>query len=433
MGDRALPEHGRRGRIVAALAATAAVTLTVSIVMNPEPSFRAAVHGLRVWWEIVFPALLPFFAGSEILMGLGVVHLMGVLLEPLMRPLFNVPGAGSFVLAMGLASGYPIGAVLTARLREQELCTKVEGERLMSFANTADPLFMTGAVAVGMFGRADIAVTLLAAHYLSALSVGVIMRFYGPRHSQSGAAPGPASSSRGSLPARAWNALHEARARDGRPFGKLLGDAIGKSVSTLLLIGGFIILFSVLVRTLEGTGMIAWLAGGLRGLLAWAGLDPAVAGPVISGLFEITIGTEASSQAAASLRSRAAAASAVIAWSGMSVHAQVAAMIQGSGMRMAPYVAARAVHAVLAAAYTVWLWQPVAAWTAGWAIPVFWQVSPTGGPALWASRLLVSGLGVGGVLLASYLVFGFALAVRGVSFVFLNVPPPDRRTPRRRR
>ncbi len=128
------------------IVAAIAIAFTVFMVLNPEPAFGAALRGLRVWWDIVFPALLPFFVGSEILMGLGVVHFMGVLLEPLMRPLFNVPGAGSFVLAMGLASGYPIGAMLTARLRDQDLCTPIEGERLMAFANTADPLFMTGVV-----------------------------------------------------------------------------------------------------------------------------------------------------------------------------------------------------------------------------------------------------------------------------------------------
>ena len=50
---------------------------------------------------------------------LGVVHMMGVFLEPVMRPLFNVPGTGSFVMAMGLASGFPIGAILTAELRSR--------------------------------------------------------------------------------------------------------------------------------------------------------------------------------------------------------------------------------------------------------------------------------------------------------------------------
>ncbi len=110
-----------------------ASALTFCMVLYPEEAFSAAVKGLDVWWNIVFPALLPFFIGSEILMGLGVVHFMGVLLEPLMRPLFRIPGAGSFAVAMGLASGFPIGAILTTKMRLKNLVTRYEGERLMSF------------------------------------------------------------------------------------------------------------------------------------------------------------------------------------------------------------------------------------------------------------------------------------------------------------
>lgn len=126
--------------------AIVAVSIVVAMVVYPDVAFKSAVRGLLLWWEVVFPALLPFFVGAEILMGLGVVHYMGVMLEPLMRPLFNLPGVGSFVMAMGLASGYPIGAVLTSRLRKQDLCSKTESERLVSFCNTADPLFMAGAI-----------------------------------------------------------------------------------------------------------------------------------------------------------------------------------------------------------------------------------------------------------------------------------------------
>ncbi|MBO8142223.1 MAG: hypothetical protein H0Z37_08630, partial [Firmicutes bacterium] len=55
-----------------------------------------------------------------------------------------------------------------------------------------------------------------------------------------------------------------------------------------------------------------------------------------------------------SLLDKAVAASAIIAWSGLSVHAQVAAMVHGTDIRLWPYVSARALHALLAAAFT-WL------------------------------------------------------------------------------
>ena len=104
------------------------IIVTIAIVRYPEEAFEASVYGLRLWFDVVLPALLPFFAMAEILMGLGVVHFMGVLLEPFMRPVFRIPGVGAFAVAMGLASGYPIGAKITARLRRENLCDQVEGE-----------------------------------------------------------------------------------------------------------------------------------------------------------------------------------------------------------------------------------------------------------------------------------------------------------------
>ena len=90
---------GYRSRLLAYSMALCAVFITIAMVQYPKPTFDAAIMGLNLWWTVVFPSLLPFFILSEILMGLGVVHFIGVLLEPLMRPVFNVPGIGAFALS----------------------------------------------------------------------------------------------------------------------------------------------------------------------------------------------------------------------------------------------------------------------------------------------------------------------------------------------
>lgn len=148
MGVRDRGRHYRSYALTYILAFSV-VFITVAMVTYPKDAFDSAIQGLNLWWTVVFPALLPFFILSELLMGFGVVHFIGVILEPLMRPVFNVPGVGAFAMSMGLASGYPMDAVITCKFRKDNLCTAVEAERLLSFTNTADPLFMFGAVAVG--------------------------------------------------------------------------------------------------------------------------------------------------------------------------------------------------------------------------------------------------------------------------------------------
>src|SRR5690625_7840219 len=91
-----------------------------------------------MWWEVVFPSLLPFFITAELLIGFGIVQYIGALFEPIMRPLFNVPGVGSFAWIMGMASGYPSGAKISVRLRDRK--SVVQGK--------AAQLFVAGGVKV---------------------------------------------------------------------------------------------------------------------------------------------------------------------------------------------------------------------------------------------------------------------------------------------
>lgn len=380
---RRLPRHRRH--LVTYLLAGSAIILTLAMVRYPQEAFEASVAGLEVWWHIVFPALLPFFVFAQILIGLGVVHMMGVFLEPVMRPVFNVPGTGSFVMAMGLASGFPIGAILTSELRRRNLCNRVEAERLLSFTNTADPLFMFGAVAVGMLGYPQIGVTLAAAHYLSSLTLGLIMRFY--RHRETGSAEPASQRRQGGLISRALNALVEARQKDGRPIGQLLGDAIRKSVDTLMLIGGFIILFSVIIRIMDVMGIVAMFSQGLVPILRLVGLNPQLASALFSGIVEIDLGCQYTALLAeVSLRDKLIASSMIIAWSGLSVHGQVASIVSGTDIRISPYIAARFVHAILAGIYTALLFGPFAKTAESTVIPVLLQTIPRSTPGFWWSR-----------------------------------------------
>ncbi len=375
-----------RDKIATLFLCVLGVLVVLSMVLQPSIAYEAAVEGLETWWGIVFPALLPFFIGSQILLGLGVVHAMGVMLEPIMRPLFNVPGCGSFVLAMGLASGYPIGAVLTGNMRRDSMLNKYEGERLVSAANTADPLFMSGAIAVGMFNNVTLAPLIMAAHYISALLNGLIVRFYAPR------APRTKAPEAGHepVPARAVRAMFRARAEDGRPLGSLMGDAVQKSINTLLIIGGFIILLSVVINVLEAAPLAGILGAVFSSALAAVGLSGELAPAVLRGTFEITLGCQATaSSMTVPLADRLILTGAVVAWSGLSVHAQVAALLHDTDINVVPYMTSRMIHGCLAGVIT-WLLLPYAPQLStglGGVLPVLALPSPAAGILTWGLML----------------------------------------------
>lgn len=326
-----------------------ALVFAISMAMYPREVFDGATLGLKTWWNIVFPALLPFFIASELLMNFGVVHFMGVLLEPVMRPLFNVPGAGSFVMMVGYFSGYPIGSMVTARLRLEGLCTRVEAERLMSFTNNSSPLFMLAAVAIGMFNNPMVGLLIAGAHYLSNLTLGLFLRFYGRDYRERSR---EISAKDGSIVQHAFRRMLQVQRKDSRPPGKIMSDAVRSAVMNLLNIGGFIILFAVIIRLLTIAGVIDALARLLGIILLPLGFEPCILPALGSGFFEMTIGSKLASEAAAPLTQQVTAVGMILAWSGLSVHAQAASMIAETDIRMKPFIITRLAHTALAGLYT---------------------------------------------------------------------------------
>nr|WP_246629184.1 sporulation integral membrane protein YlbJ [Mesobacillus maritimus] len=329
--------------------------MAVSMIIFPQESLDASIRGLNMWWEIVFPSLLPFFVVSELLIGFGVVKFIGVLLEPLMRPLFRVPGVGGFVWAMSMASGTPSGAKLTARLRKDGQITKIEAERLVSFTNASSPIFIFGAVAVGFFHNAQLGVLLAIAHYLGIITVGLAMRFYGKNE-----VPKAQDKKKRITIGDAFAALHNSRIKDDRPVGQLLGDAVMSSIQTLLMIGGFIIIFSVINKLLYLLGATAFLASFIEYLLSLIGLDRTLSMATISGLFEITMGSQMASQVQdVTLLHQAIITSFFLGFSGFSIQAQVASLLSQTDIRFQPFFFARILHGLTAGIYALLLWEPI--------------------------------------------------------------------------
>ncbi|SEP12944.1 sporulation integral membrane protein YlbJ [Paenibacillus sp. OK076] len=393
-------------RITQVLIPLALLILCVLMVLFPAETWHAGVRGLSIWWDVLFPSLFPFLVLSELLLGFGIVHFLGTLLNPLMRPLFRVPGSGGFVFAVSCASGYPTGAKLTAQLWEQKLVTREEGERLVAFTTSSDPIFMIGAVSVGFFHNVAIAPILVTSHYGAAFLVGLLMRFHGgvsvkdkPSIINS---PSASEEVHRSRLVRAIYAMHEARKADGRAFGELLHQAISSSLRLIIIVGGLVVFFSVMMELLVQTGWLGGLYAITEQLLRYTGFPPALSHSLVGGLFEVTLGAKEAGGAGISipLVYKAAAAAFVLSWGGLSVHAQIMSVLSNTTMRYGPFLFARAIHALIAPILVLLLWLPM---MGGSEWPVLFQTGAT--PELFSytpdwGQILFSGIGVfGGVLL----------------------------------
>lgn len=139
-----------------------------------------------LWANNVIPSLFPFFIATELLGYTNIIPKIGKLLNPIMKPIFNVPGCGAYAMLMGIISGYPIGAKIVTNFRESGMCSKEECERLLAFTNNSGPLFIIGTVGISLFCNSLIGVLLFITHLLACLTVGFIFRFWKRTRGHSG-------------------------------------------------------------------------------------------------------------------------------------------------------------------------------------------------------------------------------------------------------
>lgn len=324
----------------------------------PETALQASLRGVSVWWDVLFPALFPFFVLSELLLGFGIVHMTGTLLDPLMRPLFRLPGVGGFVVAMGFASGYPVGARLTSRLMDQGLLNVRQGERLVYMTTTSDPIFLIGAVCIGFFGSTDAAPVMAIAHYGGALLLGILAGFLDDTAITS--TGDNMSAGRGRLRA-ALAAMHRARMADGRPFGLMLQQSIQSSLALMMIVGGLVVFFSAALDLFVQSGSLSFINHLTSGVLQLFGLSPEMGPSLVKGTFEVTLGAKAAAADPVSgtqlpMADRIAAAAFVLSWAGLSVHAQVAGLMSRTRWRYLPFALFRLLHGALAMLIVYLIW-----------------------------------------------------------------------------
>ena len=151
---------------------------TICLILFSTSNLSAAKKGLTLWANSIVPSLFPFFVATELLSHTPFTYYLGKLLNRFMKPVFNIRGEGSFAFIMGIISGYPMGAKIAADFRTNNICSKEECERLLSFTNNSGPLFIVGTVGISMFANSTIGFILLITHLLASITVGIVFRFW---------------------------------------------------------------------------------------------------------------------------------------------------------------------------------------------------------------------------------------------------------------
>lgn len=321
--------------------------LILGIILFPNDSLNAAKEGLNIWTTVLIPSLLPFIIGANLIVDLKIVDIIGFIINPITKFIFNVSGKGALVFVISTVSGYPVGSKLASELRINKEISKSEAQRLVSFCSTSGPLFIIGSVATGMFQNSSLGYLMILCHYLGSISVGLLFRNYGKEI---------LSKSNTSIKSNIKSIITYKNS-ENKGFFVLFGDAVHSGVNTLLMVGGFVIVFSVIFKVLSLFNIVTFISNLLYLPLSLLGVNKELCHAFISGLFEMTIGcNNIASVSNASEAVKVSLCSFLIGFSGLSILAQCCNFLAKTDINTNIYIFSKFLHGVIASIFTFFLY-----------------------------------------------------------------------------
>lgn len=305
--------------------------IMVGILSSLENSMSSAKEGLYIWLNLLLPSLFPFVLISNLLISFGFVNFLGKFLEPIMRPIFKVSGNGIFPFLISMLSGYPVGAKLSANLRTKNLISQVEGNRLISFSSTSGPLFILGTVMIGMVGI-NAAPLFIIPHYLGVITVGIFSRFYGGKYEN-----------------KIYSNKTNKKEAEYKTLGNSMGFAVKDSMNSMLLIGGYVIIFTVIINLVLNSNNFSNIIYSFSSLLK---INPEILKGLFAGIIELTNGCYIISTLDIDLIYKILIINFLIGWGGLSINSQAISFISQTDLKIGIYLISKVFHGIFSTLYT---------------------------------------------------------------------------------
>lgn len=279
------------------------IFLFAVMLMFPEDVFQGARNGLLLWFETVLPTLLPFLIIVNIMQKANLIRHISRFVYPVLGPLFSVSPNGCFAVLTGFLCGYPMGAKVTADLVRDRRISSGEGAYLLSFCNNTSPGFMAGFVVCQTIGDPSLVFGSMVIFLLVPVLLSFVFRkIYLKKETR----PLPALISR----------------EHGRFSMDVLDLSIMDGFETITKVGGYIIVFSVFLELALKLPFAATLPGRL-----------------LLPFLEITNGVVMLESLPLPFAIRYSCIMGLCTFGGLCAAAQTNGMLNGSGLKIPPYIA----------------------------------------------------------------------------------------------
>ncbi len=197
------------------------------------------LQALKQWYETMIPALFPMMLLSSILVDCGFAGKIGRIVNCTLLRFLHISDNGCYCLMAGFFFGFPMGAKTTADIYLKKQLSKKEAEFLLSFINCLGPMYTINLTYM-LFSGFPLW-KLLTGLYATALSYGTFLRYTVYRKNSFDS-----------------NAVYKATASPGSKeiishdtFCDALYNCVPKCGKSILLLGGYMILFQISFVTLN--------------------------------------------------------------------------------------------------------------------------------------------------------------------------------------
>lgn len=221
--------------------------LLVLLLLHPQYTTEGARYGLLLWYNSVVPALFPFMVISNLIVHAGGISALMAPVYKILHPFFPVSPAGCYVLVTGILCGCPMGAKTCSDFVLDGILSREEAKFLLAVCSHPSPMFILGYV-YPFFAEYTASWQILLCVYLPvivlAFAAKVIYRVPGAAMAHTSANTVPPNAAQAPAPSA--------------------DESILAAIEILCKIGGYLMLFSILILFIRNT---AWIPEPIRLLL----------------------------------------------------------------------------------------------------------------------------------------------------------------------
>lgn len=234
--------------------APAFILLFFLLLAFPGQAIQGASDGLLLWFHTVLPTLAPAMICTRLILLSGGDHLLMKPVRPLFQKLFSLSETGSFILLSGMLCGYPLGAALCSQARRDGRISTREAAYLLAFCSFPSPMFLAGYIPGQFPGRFPLPLLFLSVY----APVLILSRL--ARHNSHPDISRESGQPKAVQTIQAFQIQEQARSAPEDSLNGILYEVC----DVMVLIGSYLMLFSVLARFLSTA---AWIPQPVTALL----------------------------------------------------------------------------------------------------------------------------------------------------------------------